>query len=142
MTTATDFFERLSRIGWAPREAGENRLREFAAAFSIDGEAGKRKFLEFFESETLTHECLVAFAAAPLAGPLPEPGEGRARPCPLCRFPSFELIDGERLPAEVTEEISSDFPGWQSRQGVCRQCADLYSSCRMSQAAEAALPRV
>lgn len=135
---------RLSRRGWAPEGIREKRLAECAATFSVSAEQARKKFQELFDSDSQTHTRLMALALNP--GPRfrsSQLGKPRARPCPLCRLPSFDLIrDASHLPAEALQELAADFPDWRPGHGLCRQCADLYQTRNLSRLAEAALPKI
>jgi hypothetical protein len=52
----------------------------------------------------------------------PEPLVGS--PCPLCKFPTYEWA--RDLEEDVAEAVRGDFPQWQSEQGICERCAELY----------------
>ena len=135
---------RLFRRGWAPAGIREKRLAEFAATFSIRDREAEEKFRPFFDSDSQTHSELMAFAVNPgtkIDRSLG--GKSQARPCPLCRFPSFSIIEGAvGLSTEARDEITVDFPEWLPEQGLCCQCADLYRARHMSRSAEATLPRI
>jgi hypothetical protein len=78
------------------------------------------QFAKFFHGPRPSHEELLRFVRSV---------EGRAAGrCPLCRFPTARLREGERLHAQVTEAIRRDFPGFRPSQGICMQCADLYEA--------------
>lgn len=130
---------RLSARGWAPGEARESRLREFSATFCLGTEAAEAKFSRFFDAVQLTHQEILEFARNPSCDSLGD-GRGGARFCPLCAFPSFHWVSRGDVSSEMEAAIAQDFPQWRPAQGLCRQCADLYRSCRMSRLAEAALP--
>ena len=133
---------RLLRLGWASLRVRDKRMAEFAAAFSLEGAEAERKFQQLFDSDSQTHGALVDLALS--ASGLEGAPNGRARPCPLCRFPTFGLVDGRdaRIPNWILEEITSDFPHWRPEQGLCCQCADLYQSREISRQAESVLPRI
>jgi len=134
---------RLSHQGWAPEEIRPRRLAEFKAAFPMLNRSLHTKFLEWFDSPLHTHQELVAFALNPETVDRPQTSQQRLTGrCPLCRFPSFDLQDGQDLPAQAVQEIALDFPNWQSHHGLCRQCADLYESRQLSKSAESALPKI
>jgi hypothetical protein len=46
------------------------------------------------------------------------------------------------LPTDVLAAIAEDFPDWQTADGCCRQCADLYRGRPLSLTSAAALPGV
>ena len=135
---------RLFRRGWAPEGIREKRLAEFAATLSISDREAEEKFRLFFDSDSQTHSDLMTFAVNPgtkIDRSLG--GKPQARPCPLCCFPSFSIIEGAvGLSTEARDEIAVDFPAWRPEQGLCCQCADLYRARRLSRSAEATLPRI
>lgn len=127
----------LARRGWSPPGIRESAVREFAATFPMLGADAETAFELFFTAAANRHTDLVAFAIAPRAG-------GRAMsavgaPCPLCRFPTYEL-EPPGLPSELVAAIRSDFPVWRPEDRLCRQCADLYRARALSLTAEASLP--
>lgn len=129
---------RLARRGVFPDWAREIAYRDFAATFTMLGPSTGAVFARFFEGEAATHDELVALAVAPRANTDGLCAGGR---CPLCRFPTHASEPHpERLPADVLGEIAHDFPSWSARQGLCRQCADLYRARRLSAAAADRLP--
>ena len=57
-------------------------------------------------------------AAAPGAPGLPRPDR-----CPLCRFPSDDVV----APAEaVAALVAADYPAWRPDLGLCGRCTDRY----------------
>lgn len=130
---------RLVQRGWLPAEARLKRLAEFATAFPELQAA----FPQWFDTPDHRHAELLAFAEAPTSGdsaPLqPQARKGR---CPLCRFPSFHLIDGLELSADELDEVFHDFPNWDPNHGLCRQCADLYRARHTSRLAAESLPGI
>ncbi len=59
---------RLARAGWAPAQAREARLEEFARAFPELGDRAAAAFERFFDAARRTHADLVAFAQSAGAG--------------------------------------------------------------------------
>jgi hypothetical protein len=55
---------------------------------------------------------------APWASGLPRPDR-----CPLCRFPSQDVIAVEPALARV---VVAEHPGWRPESGLCGRCADRY----------------
>ena len=135
---------RLSRRGWLPVGGREKRLEEFLAIFSALGPEAQQKFDEIFQSDFQTHALLTALALHPGVPTDPaRPSGRRPQPCPLCRFPTYQILDGAtEVPAETLLQVKADFPDWQPGAGLCRQCADLYQAREISRAAEALLPRI
>ncbi|MBI3694362.1 MAG: hypothetical protein HY238_05935, partial [Acidobacteria bacterium] len=79
---------RLERRGWLPEGDRARRFEEFVAAFPNFGPEAAERFAAIFDAETQTHAGLlrVALRAGGPGGPAPGP-----LPCPLCRFPTYEL---------------------------------------------------
>lgn len=134
---------RLLRRGWAGSEVRQKRYAEFAATFSACGPEVQQRFLSFFDSDNQTHDDLLRFAQQP-GGRVEKlrADKSQSRTCPLCRFPSYDLLAGDALPSETIGEITADFAQWRPDDGLCRQCADLYRARDLSRSAAAALPRM
>ncbi|MBI2820266.1 MAG: hypothetical protein HYX73_09830 [Acidobacteria bacterium] len=135
---------RLSRRGWLPEGVRTKRLEEFIVIFSALGQDAQQKFDEIFRSEFQTHARLMTLALdSRIQSGTASAGGGRPQPCPLCRFPTYQLLDGgTELPAEIMLQITADFPDWQPTHGCCQQCAGLYGAMEMSRSAEALLPKI
>jgi len=133
---------RMARRGWASDSARAERLREFCCAFPMFGEENHQIFSRFFDQEPHTHAELVAFALDPRAALTDAPP--RAHPgsrCPLCGFPTYAFrSEPEKLPPTVLDQIRIDFPKWDPSQGLCAQCADVYSAMELSVNAARSLP--
>ena len=133
---------RLVRRAWLPEEVRAKRLQEFTQFFPDPGGGVESKFNELFCSDFQTHAGLMALARNPKNSGPENVGVPQVRFCPICLFPSFNLIDGiADLPWETRKEITEDFPDWRPEQGICRQCADLFQARELSRSAEAALPK-
>ncbi len=121
---------RMVRCGWAPESIRIQRLNDFGHTFPMFEEKTAQVFGRFFDQELHKHAELVAFAQDPRAAvgasrETPHPG-GR---CPLCAFPTYSFKpEPESLPAEVVAHITRDFPQWHPANGLCLQCADLYTA--------------
>lgn len=121
---------RLWRLGWAPTHVRERRWHDFARMFPMLTEHLAEAFSHFFDGAAVTHADLVRFAWMPegYVGPRsgrPQPGER----CPLCRCPTHAFASQlTPFPAEVIRAIRADFPTWEPVQGLCQQCADIYSA--------------
>ncbi len=136
---------RLLRRGWAPEDVLARRRAEFAGTFPMLGDEAESIFLEWFEGRSPTHRRMVEFARRPGARSRDSQHRGR---CPLCRFPSFDLITEDRpgaarspLQTHVIREVQRCFPDWKPSHGICRQCADLYEARELSRKALEAFPR-
>ncbi len=107
--------------------AGQKRLRrsDFLNTFRMLGARGPAVFERFFHSQRPNHAELAAFAAQPT----PAADSGATGRCPLCQMPCARLQSNPAdLTARVLGLIRADFPSWEPRQSLCRQCADLYSA--------------
>lgn len=128
---------RLTAAGTAQAGIRAARRREFHAAFPMLGPATDERFDLLFEGTMPRHAEL-----AELAVHSGQPG-GKGSPdcCSLCRFPDRSLLTGsEDLSDLVVERVRIDFPRWDSADGICFQCAELYRSRPMSAAAASLLP--
>ena len=49
-------------------------------------------------------------------------------PCPLCKFPTYNWVDDPESICDemVIEAIQIDFPDWESRDGGCDRCIEVY----------------
>ncbi|MFQ5599126.1 MAG: hypothetical protein ACE5G2_01080 [Candidatus Krumholzibacteriia bacterium] len=110
---------RLQRRGWADAEVRQRSMDDFRAAFPMRREDAERAFATWFDTPDHTHADLVAFAE--------NPGLGCVR-CSLCGAPTRDPVQASGLAQQVVEQIQEDCAGWRPQAGVCRQCADLYSS--------------
>ena len=107
-------------------DAKADAYRAFVAAFPMLGVEAEAAFARFFHPRDVTHAEMMSFAASPRsrAG---DAGLAPGLPCPLCELPTFSPeLEPERLPPEVVASIVADFPAWEPRRGLCRQCGDLY----------------
>ncbi|MBM3810327.1 MAG: hypothetical protein FJW20_01705 [Acidimicrobiia bacterium] len=134
---------RLHRRGTLPQAIRRRRLADFTRAFGSPPDAAAR-FDAVFGADALTHAGLVEMALLPatnIAGETSRPPA--ALPCPICRFPTFELTPpGAEIDQNVLNLIQADFPSWRLEHGLCRQCADLYRSREISAAEAALLPGI
>ncbi len=115
------------------------RLADFAGCFPFAQSDIERAFTRYFDSPRPTHAEMRAVALDPDLLPGGAPSRHHAGQCPLCSFPIAALQ--KTFSDEVTRRILSDFPGWYPEQGACPQCAELYRSAHLSQAAAEQLPR-
>ncbi len=134
---------RLLRAGVAPADVRDRRLRDFTRAFPAFGERTPEVFSQFFDGASPTHADLVAFALDPDAHLDGSHALRRGTRCPVCGFPTYDLEPApERLPPDLVARVTEDFPDWRPSQGICRQCADLYRTCPLSEAELALLPKI
>ncbi len=54
-----------------------------------------------------------------------EPWSGR---CPLCSFPSHDLVVPD---PETTAQVTREYPDWRPELGVCSRCLDRYAFARI-----------
>jgi len=49
-------------------------------------------------------------------------------PCPLCKFPTYNWVDDPESICDemVIEAIQIDFPDWESKDGACDRCIEVY----------------
>ena len=49
-------------------------------------------------------------------------------PCPLCKFPTYNWVDDPESICDemVLEAIQIDFPDWESKDGACDRCIEVY----------------
>jgi hypothetical protein len=43
--------------------------------------------------------------------------------CPLCRFPSDDVVPP---PPDIALRVQIDYPDWQAEDGLCGRCTDRY----------------
>ena len=127
---------RLVRRGHAPDGTRERRLRDFSRTFGLPNGAARRLLSRFFEQPS-THADLVAAARDPgrAAG---SPGTRR---CAICGFSGPSSGPVAAVSPVVSARIRADFPRWRPEDGLCPQCAELYRTRDLSDAALRALPR-
>ena len=121
---------RLVQAGKLPGERREGCLARFQRVFGCLGEDAGSCFERIWSGARPLHSVLVALATDPVeAFGVRRAGSREMRRCPLCGFPTGDPDPGAaRLPCRARQEIRRDFPSWSPRQGLCRQCADLYRS--------------
>jgi hypothetical protein len=82
-------------------------------------------FESHWNNDAPRHDELLALAAnprdlshteAPLPGSL----------CTLCQFPTFNWADVSALPPATLSKLRAQFPEWNSVQGVCERCVEIY----------------
>ena len=125
---------RLERRGWTPPVVREKRWTQFVETFPFLGAEALKTFTALYESDSQTHRALVALAVSPAAGGRRTDGKPQAGVCPLCRFPTYHFAVAADLPSAVLDEIASEHPGWQTDQGLCDQCAEIYRARSSSRA--------
>ncbi len=128
---------RLERKGFLPQGLRERRTAEFQTLFpNLGGKAAGQVFTALWggprPSDTELRQMVMG--AAPLCSALkisvdisdgeePRPTFGPGSLCPLCRFPTHEWAE---TPEHFSQQVKSEFSGWEPSQGICTQCANRY----------------
>jgi hypothetical protein len=129
---------RLAALPTAPSGLRDRRRGELIRAFgwpdsSAADSAMDRLWPRGGRSMRPNHAALIAWASDGMPGfaettsPQPTtatPAGGAA--CPLCRFPTFDWADSAALNEQTLPLIYADFPAWNSGEGLCGRCAELY----------------
>ena len=132
---------RLARAGIIsilPREA---RYREFDNFYRKIPETQRRGIFEgIWQAEKFTHEELLSMATdlESLMSKYVDDAEIteeerdyihlQGSPCPLCKFPTYNWVDDPESICDemVIEAIQIDFPDWESKDGACDRCVEVY----------------
>lgn len=118
---------RLRRKNFLPASAEKKHWQIFKKTFSGPSNELKSIFALFFDNTAPRHQELVSFALTPenwfSRANLESEPKGI---CPLCHFPSYQLLEAKSLPSNVLHEISKEHTHWNPAQRICQQCADLY----------------
>jgi len=132
---------RLGRMGVVATIPKEGRYREFDNFYrKIPDKQRKGIFEGLWKTEKLTHEELLSMATDldTLMSKYVDPGEMtdedkdyihlQGSPCPLCKFPTYNWVDDPESICDemVIEAIQIDFPDWESRDGACDRCVEVY----------------
>lgn len=128
---------RLMERGRSSQSAKDKRRREFTRAFGRDDasltEASFSRLWDSMRTERPTHTTLLEWARDCLAHLLDRgEADGRASgpipggACPLCKFPTFDWMREAEMPDALASAVSADFERWNSADGICRRCAELY----------------
>ena len=132
---------RLARMGVVSVLPKEARYREFDNFYRKVPEKQRKGIFEgLWRTERLTHEELLSMATDldTLMSKYVDPGEMtdedkdyihlQGSPCPLCKFPTYNWVDDPESICDemVIEAIQIDFPDWESRDGACDRCVDVY----------------
>jgi len=122
---------RAGRTTVAPREA---RWVEFTRGFQLWPEARQADVFErLWSNPSPTHaeiESWIAEHARLRCTEGPNPGA----PCPLCGFPTFAWASMESVKDTVLDAVRREFPNWNSEQGLCRRCAEVYRAAAIQAA--------
>jgi hypothetical protein len=132
---------RLARMGVVSVLPKEARYREFDNFYrKIPDKQRKGIFEGLWYTEKLTHEELLSMATDldTLMSKYVDPGEMadeerdyihlQGSPCPLCKFPTYNWVDDPESICDemVIEAIQIDFPDWESKDGGCDRCIEVY----------------
>ena len=132
---------RLGRMGVVATIPKEGRYREFDNFYRKVPEKQRKGIFEgLWRTERLTHEELLSMATDldTLMSKYVDPGEMtdedkdyihlQGSPCPLCKFPPYNWVDDPESICDemVIEAIQIDFPDWESRDGACDRCVEVY----------------
>ncbi|MFQ5641149.1 MAG: hypothetical protein ACE5IR_24490 [bacterium] len=118
---------RLQRNNFLPASVRETHWTIFKNVFPGLREELERVFNFFFYNTSPKHEELALFSLSPETwlGHSNSNSESKGI-CPLCHFPSHDLVCAKSLSTTVLQEIGTEHPSWNPLHSICRQCADLY----------------
>lgn len=118
---------RLRQAGFLSSSVEKKHWKNFKDAFSGPAKDLRSVFYFFFYNAMPKHDELVSFALSPESWLASNDHKSHSKGiCPLCRFPSFDLISVDCLPPAIVSEITKAHPDWNDLQLICRQCNDLY----------------
>ena len=132
---------RLARIGVVSVLPKEARFREFDNFYRKIPDKQRRGIFEgIWITDKFTHEELLSMATDldTLMSKYVDPGEIseeerdfihlQVSPCPLCKFPTYNWVDDPESICDemVIEAIQIDFPDWESKDGGCDRCIEVY----------------
>ena len=132
---------RLARIGVISVLPKEARFREFDNFYRKIPDKQRRGIFEgIWVTDKFTHEELLSMATDldTLMSKYVDPGEIsederdfihlQGSPCPLCKFPTYNWVDDPESICDeiVIEAIQIDFPDWESKDGGCDRCIEVY----------------
>ena len=132
---------RLARAGIISTMPREARYREFDNFYRKIPEKQRRGIFEgIWVTEKFTHEELLSMATdlESLMSKYVEDADIseeerdfihlQGSPCPLCKFPTYNWVDDPESICDemVLEAIQIDFPDWESKDGGCDRCIEVY----------------
>ncbi len=132
---------RLARMGVVSVIPKEGRFREFDNFYRKIPDKQRRGIFEgIWVTDKFTHEELLSMATDldTLMSKYVDPGEIseeerdfihlQGSPCPLCKFPTYNWVDDPESICDemVIEAIQIDFPDWESKDGGCDRCIEVY----------------
>jgi len=132
---------RLARAGIISTTPREARYREFDNFYRKIPEKQRRGIFEgVWQTGKFTHEELLSMATdlESLMSKYVDDAEIseedrdfihlQGSPCPLCKFPTYNWVDDPESICDemVIEAIQIDFPDWESKDGGCDRCIEVY----------------
>ncbi len=132
---------RLERLGVVSVLSKQGRFREFDNFYRKIPEKQRKGIFEgLWRAEMFTHEELLSMAtdldtlmskyvdAEDLADEERDYIHLQGSPCPLCKFPTYNWVDDPESICDemVIEAIQIDFPDWESKDGACDRCVEVY----------------
>ena len=132
---------RLEKIGVVSVLSRESRYREFDNFYRKVPEKQRRGIFEgLWQTKVFTHEELLSMATDldTLMSKYVDVSEIseeerdyihlQGAPCPLCKFPTYNWVDDPESICDemVIEAIQIDFPDWESKDGACDRCVEVY----------------
>lgn len=133
---------RLARKGIKSVIPKESRFREFDNYYRKIPDKQRRAIFEgLWQAERLTHEELLSMATdldtlinqfVDYTDEFTEEDREfihlQGSPCPLCKFPTYNWVDDPESVCDemVVEAIKIDFPDWESKDGGCDRCIEVY----------------
>ncbi len=132
---------RLARMGVVSVMSRESRYREFDNFYRKIPEGQRKGIFEgLWRTEVFTHEELLSMATdldtlmakyvdeADFAEEERDYIHLQGSPCPLCKFPTYNWVDDPESICDemVIEAIQIDFPDWESKDGACDRCIEVY----------------
>ena len=132
---------RLGKMGVISVMTREGRYREFDNFYrKIPDRQRKGIFEGLWQTEKFNHEELLSMATDldTLMSKYVDDAEFseedrdyihlQGSPCPLCKFPTYNWVDDPESICDemVIEAIQIDFPDWESKDGACDRCVEVY----------------
>ncbi|MFQ5449223.1 MAG: hypothetical protein ACE5E9_01260 [Nitrospinaceae bacterium] len=132
---------RLAKMGVISVMTRDARFREFDNYYrKIPGPQRRGIFEGLWKTEMFTHEELLSMATDldTLMSKYVDESEIseeerdyihlQGSPCPLCKFPTYNWVDDPESICDemVIEAIKIDFPDWESKDGACDRCIEVY----------------
>lgn len=132
---------RLEKLGVVSVLSKQGRFREFDNFYRKIPEKQRKGIFEgLWRTEMFTHEELLSMAtdldtlmskyvdADELADEERDYIHLQGSPCPLCKFPTYNWVDDPESICDemVIEAIQIDFPDWESKDGACDRCVEVY----------------